>query len=256
MRMLERHHQILEALAVNGRVRIAELAREWGVSEETLRKDLIHLEEQGNLRRVRGGAERARYTGLTLPLPERARFNRGEKEKIAREACSLVKTRETVFLDASSTVLTMAEFLPDIELTVLTNASHVVAALGERPKFDVICTGGSYEARSRSFVGVVAEESMSRYLIHWLFLGVNGLDVQRGASEINPGQARLKERLIPLAERVCVLADSTKLNQRSAFFFGLPRQIDVLVTDQGAPEILVDQFRQAGIRVIRAGDSA
>jgi DeoR/GlpR family transcriptional regulator of sugar metabolism len=102
-------------------------------------------------------------------------------------------------------------------------------------------------------VGVVAEESMSRYLINWLFLGVNGLDIQRGCSEINPGQARLKEKLIPLAEKVCVLADNTKLNTRSAFFFAQVRHIDILITDDRAPELLVDQFRRAGVTVIRAG---
>lgn len=252
MRMLERHQRILETLTNAGHLRIKDLARKWEISEETLRKDLIHLEKQGSLRRVRGGAERARYSGVQLPLPERARFNRREKEVIAQAACTLIQPRDTVFLDASSTVLTMVEHLPEQEMTILTNASHVVAALGERPHLDVICTGGTYEARSRSFVGVEAEESMGRYLINWLFLGVNGLDVARGGSEINPGQARLKEKLIPLSEKVCVLADHTKLNQRSAFFFALPRQIDVLVTDAEAPELLVDKFRQAGIRVIRA----
>lgn len=252
MRMLERHREILEYLTVHGRLRITDVAGEWGVSEETLRKDLIHLEAQGNLRRIRGGAERARYKGLSLPLPERSRFNPGEKERIAREAAKLIKPRDTIFLDASSTVLTFAEFLPDIELTVLTNASHVVAALGDRHKLDVICTGGTYEARSRSFVGVVAEESLQRFLIHWIFLGVNGFDASRGASEINPGQARLKEKLIPLCENVCVLADGSKLNQRSAFFFAQPKDIDMLITDASAPEILVDKIRLQGIRVIRA----
>jgi DeoR/GlpR family transcriptional regulator of sugar metabolism len=250
--MIERHQRILEALTVEGQFRIKEAAPAWGVSEETLRKDLILLEEQGDLKRVRGGARRRQQMALQLPLPERSTFNRVEKEAIAREACRLIEPRQTVFLDASSTVLTMAAHFPEIEATVLTNASHVVAGLGDRPKLDVICTGGSYEARSRSFVGVVAEESMSRYLINWLFLGVNGLDVQRGCSEINPGQARLKEKLIPLAEKVCVLADNTKLNTRSAFFFAHVRHIDILITDDRAPELLVDQFRRAGVTVIRA----
>jgi DeoR/GlpR family transcriptional regulator of sugar metabolism len=250
--MLERHQRIMEALTTRGQFEIKEMAALWEVSQETLRKDLIHLEEQGSLRRVRGGARRLRPSGMHLPLPERALFNRAEKARIAREACRLIEPRQTVFMDASSTVLTMTGYFPEQEVTLLTNASHVVAALGERPMLDVICTGGAYEARSRSFVGAVAEESLSRYFIHWLFLGVNGLDAQRGASEINPGQARLKEKLIPLAEKVCVLADHTKLNQRSAFFFARPRQIDVLVTDEQAPGLLVDQFRQAGITVIRA----
>ena len=124
-----------------------------------------------------------------MPLPERESFHRAEKGMIAQAAAELIANRDTVFLDASSTVMTLAEFFPDVEATVITNAHHVVVSLGHRETVDVICTGGDYEKRSRSYVGTLAEEAARRFYMQWLFMGVDGLDALRGASEVNRGQA-------------------------------------------------------------------
>lgn len=245
----ERKEYILGQLVREGAVRVEALARGTGVSGETIRKDLIELEAAGKLRRTRGGATRAAVSRLDLPLPEREFLNRAEKALIAREACSLIKPRETVFLDASSTVLTMTEFFPECEVTVLTNANHVVVSLGEREGIDIICTGGDYEKRSRSYVGGLAEQAVRRYYLNWLFIGVDGLDAARGASEVNPGQARLKEQILSMAEQVVVLADASKLERKSPFFFARSEEIDLLLTNDGADAAVLDRYRERGIAV-------
>lgn len=247
---IERREMILRRIRQAGLVKLAEIATACGVSEETIRKDLIRLEAEGLVKRTRGGARRVQQTRLDLPLPEREPLNREEKHAIAEAACRLIQPRDTVFLDASSTVLEMTGWIPEGELTVVTNANHVIVSLGDRPGVDLICTGGEYERRSRSYVGIVAEESIQRYYLQWMFVGVDGLDPLRGASEVNPGQARLKERLVPLADKVCVLADHTKLNRKSPFFFARTKQIHYLITDAGAPEALVENYRRSGIDVI------
>lgn len=254
MLSVERQEFILGQLARHGVVRVESLAEQTEVSGETIRKDLIELEQAGRLRRTRGGATRQSVNRLDLPLPEREPLNRGEKALIAREACGLLQPRETVFLDASSTVLTMTDYFPSMEVTVLTNASHVIVSLGERDGVDLICTGGDYERRSRSYVGIVAEEAVRRYYLNWLFIGVNGLDSERGASEVNPGQARLKEQILRMAEQVVVLADSSKLECKSPFFFARPEQIDLLITDAGADAAVLDRYRERGITVRVAGE--
>ena len=244
-----RHDHILHQVALHGTVRSEDLARECGVTGETIRKDLIQLEVDGRIRRTRGGAARLSLNRLDLPLPEREPLNRPEKAAIARHACSLLRARDTIFLDASSTVLTMTEFFPEQEATVITNANHVVVSLGNREQVDLICTGGDYEKRSRSYVGILAEEAVRRYYLQWLFIGVDGLDSVRGASEVNPGQARLKEQILPMAEKVCVLADHSKLERKSPFFFARPEQLDLLITDAGASEKTMASFRKRGIEV-------
>ncbi|MFP4541763.1 MAG: DeoR/GlpR family DNA-binding transcription regulator [Opitutales bacterium] len=252
MLQAERHRWIVNQLALHEVLRAEELASDCGVTLETIRKDLIVLEEKGRLKRTRGGAQRLPSHRFDLPLPERESLNRPAKAAIARTAARLIRPRDTVFLDASSTVLTMTEFFPTHEVTVMTNASHVVVALGGQEKVDLICTGGDYERRSRSYVGLLAEEAVQRYYLQWFFIGVDAFDGQRGASEVNPGQARLKERILPLAERVCVLADHTKLERKSAFFFARPRQVHLLITDAAADPAILARYREGGIEVLVA----
>jgi DeoR/GlpR family transcriptional regulator of sugar metabolism len=246
----ERHQSILKKLTTVDAVSTVMLAKEFGQSAETLRTDLIFLDKAGKLERVRGGARSLNRHRYGLPLPERTSLNQLEKSLIAKRACSLIHHRDTVFLDASSTVLTMTDYFPNIEATVLTNANHVVVAFGEQQNIDVICTGGEYEQRSRSYVGIIAEEATQRYHLQWLFIGVDGIDETRGLSEINPGQAHLKERIIPVADKVCVLADHTKLNRKSAFFFARPSQIDFLITDSQADPDFLQRMEKKGVTVI------
>ena len=185
-------------------------------------------------------------------MSERMRVNREEKAAIARAAVARVRPDETIFLDASSTALTMAEHLPDIRLTVLTNAENVVLALAGREKLDIICTGGLYETRSRSYIGLLAEESLRRYHVHRMFFSGNAFDLVRGVSEANSRQAVFKERVLALSGEVCLLADHTKLGRRSSFFFAAPREVGVLVTDRKADAAFLKNARAAGIEVVVA----
>ncbi len=245
----ERRNQILSYLGAKGAVRTQELTRILQVSEETVRQDFVHLERLGELRRIHGGAVPVGATRYMLPLPEREALHREEKMAIAKIACGLVRERETVFLDASSTVLSMTAFFPDRESTVITNANHVIVSLSSRNKVSLICTGGDYELRSRSYTGILAEEALQRFLIQKMFLGVDGIDAERGASEVNGGQARLKERLIPIAQEVIVLADHTKLGRCSSFFFSSLDRIDRLITTRPEDPRILDEFRKNGVSV-------
>lgn len=246
----QRQDAILRRIEVDGVVRTLELSRVFSVSDETIRKDLEALAAAKRVIRIHGGATRASDARHDLPLPERQSVNRREKAAIAREACRLIQPRDTVFLDASSTVLMMTEFLQPQPVTVLTNAHHVVVALGGRLDCDLICTGGNYEERSRSYVGPIAEEALRRFVIRWMFVGVDGLHTHLGASEVNPGQAILKERLIPRAEHVCVVCDNTKLEKTSPFLFARIDQLDVLVTDEQAPTEVLHRLEDQGVKVI------
>lgn len=252
MLAVQRHGEILRLLEKAGSVRTAELARRLKVSDETIRNDFEALEAEGVLVRVHGGARRPEAPRRELPLSERLAIQREEKSAIAREAARRIQPNETIFLDASSSVLTMAEYLPDVPLTILTNAENVVFALADRPRFDLICTGGFWDRRSRSYVGLVAEESLRRYHIHRMFFSGNAFDLQRGVSELNSHQAIFKERVLPLSEEICLLADHTKLGRRSAFFFAPTRSIHLLVTDAAADPAFLRAASKAGLQVVVA----
>lgn len=250
----ERYQHILTRLNELGSVRTIELAAALGVTHETIRNDLLALELRGELVRIHGGATRPSRARGDVPLTERQLTHREAKMAIAREAVKRIQPNETIFLDASSTALTITEFLPDFPLTLLTNALNVFTALEGRQNIDLICTGGLYDSRSRSFIGLLAETTLHRYNIHRMFFSGSGLDLQRGVSETNSRQALFKERVIALSEDVIFLADHTKLGHNAAFFFAKTADLTTLITDHQADEVLTKQLIDQGINVVVAAD--
>jgi DeoR family L-fucose operon activator len=251
MLAIDRQRRILELLHGAGSLRTIETATELGVTDETVRKDFEMLEKRGELIRTHGGASRPERIREDLPFTERQAIRREEKQAIARLAASRIQPNETIFLDASSTVLTLTEFLPDLPLTILTNALNVFNALSDRPNLDLICTGGLYDPKSRSFIGLTAEKSLQRYNIHRMFFSGNGLHLERGVSESNARQAAFKERVVANAEDVVFLADHSKLGRKASFFFAQTTDINCLITDKAADPEFVEQLQARGVEVLQ-----
>lgn len=251
MLALDRQRKILELLTEAGSLRTIETAAELGVTDETVRKDFEQLEKRGALVRTHGGASRPERIREDLPFNERQAVRREEKRAIARLAASRIQANETIFLDASSTVLTLTEFLPDLPLTILTNALNVFTALSDRPNLDLICTGGLFDPISRSFIGLTAEKSLQRYNIHRMFFSGNGFHLGRGVSEISAHQAAFKERVAESAEDVIFLADHSKLGKKAAFFFADTATLSCLVTDKASDPDFLHQVREMGVEVLQ-----
>ncbi|TAG06998.1 MAG: DeoR/GlpR transcriptional regulator [Verrucomicrobia bacterium] len=250
MLAIERQRQILNLLQPSGALRTTDVASLLGVTDETVRKDFEILEKRGQLVRTHGGVSHVERSREELPFTERQAIRREEKQAIARVAASRIQAHETLFLDASSTVLTLTEYLPDLPLTILTNALQIFTALAGRPKIELICTGGLFEARSHSFIGLTAEKSLQRYHIDRMFFSGNGIDLQRGISERNSRQAAFKERVVAIAEDVVFLADHSKFGQKAAFYFANLDEISCVVTDAAADPDFVYQLENRGIEVM------
>ena len=250
MLAIDRQRRILDLLHGTGSLRTIDTAALLGVTDETVRKDFEVLEKRGGLIRIHGGASRPENIREDLSFNQRQAVRREQKQAIARLAAGRIQANETIFMDASSTVLTLAEFLPELPLTILTNALNVITALSERPHLDLICTGGVLDPKSRSFVGLTAEKSLQRYNIHRMFLSGSGLHLERGVSESNSRQASFKERVIAGAEDVVFLADSSKLGQKAAFFFAGVGELSCLVTDQAADPEFVEALAGRGVEVL------
>jgi DeoR/GlpR family transcriptional regulator of sugar metabolism len=250
MLAIDRQRRILDLLNGTGSLRTTDTATILGVTDETVRKDFEVLEKRGGLIRIHGGASRPERIKEEQPFNERQAVRREEKLAIARLAAGRIRANETIFLDASSTVLTLTEFLPEVPLTVLTNALNVITALAERPNLELICTGGTFDARSRSFIGLIAEKSLQRYNIHRMFFSGNGLHLERGVSERNARQAAFKERVIACAEDAVLLADHSKLGQKSAFFFAAVADVSCLITDAAADSEFTTALQARGVEVL------
>ncbi|MFC7335648.1 DeoR/GlpR family DNA-binding transcription regulator [Haloferula chungangensis] len=247
----ERQSIILEHLAAQGSVRTIELASALEVTDETIRKDFEALEIRGKLQRIHGGAIKPDPSRVELTLTERQMVNRESKRAIARAAAERIQPNETIFIDASSTALTLIEFLPDFPITILTNAHNVVTALAGR-EGDIFCTGGLYEQRSRSYIGLSAAAALQKHNIHRMFFSGSAFDLDRGVSETNSRQASFKERVIAYSEEVCLLADSSKLGQRASFFFAQPMEISTLITNDDADGSFLQSAASLNIQVVQA----
>ncbi|MBT8043683.1 MAG: DeoR/GlpR family DNA-binding transcription regulator [Verrucomicrobiae bacterium] len=235
-----------------GSVRTKEIAKSLEVTDETIRKDFEFLEQQGLLVRSHGGAIPPKRVIRELSLNERQNINREAKNAIAKAAAKRIQPNETVFIDASSTALTITQYLPEFPITVITNSHDVISALAGSENMDLISTGGLFESRSRSLIGLAAEKTLLRYNIHRMFFSGNGLDLKRGVSESNSRQAAFKEHVIAAAEDVCFLADESKIGARSAFFFAECSDLTSLVTTKGANPAILESIRNMGIEIIMA----
>lgn len=244
---------MLDQLSERGRVELAELVSGLGVSQVTVRRDLATLEQQGLLRRVRGGAILPHGKGHEPPFPRRQTTRRLEKEQIAAAALDFVKDGETITLDVGTTTLALATLLSErANLTVLTPSLYAATVLAEHPSVRVVLSGGVLRSDERSLVGELAWRTFGEFNVDRLFLGVGGVHPLRGITEYNLDDAAVKHAMLAGAREVTVLADATKLGRVALARVARIGAIDRLVTDRTADEHLIAQLRRQGVAVVVA----
>ncbi|HWD75141.1 MAG TPA: DeoR/GlpR family DNA-binding transcription regulator [Solirubrobacteraceae bacterium] len=246
----ERRHRILEHLQVQGRVLASDLVAEFGVSPDTVRRDLRDLDEAGMLRRVHGGALPRR--GDTDPLPLRARRAPEAKASIARRAAQIVRDGEVVMLDGGTTTLEVARALPErLTATVVTNSLPIALALADHRSVEVVVVGGSLRARAGVTVGAAAVAALAAVRADVLFLGVCGLHPEIGVSVEDAEEREGKRAMIAGAAAVVGLADHDKLGTALPFVVAPLTELTTLVTDATDDEVLAP-YRALGVEVLQA----
>jgi len=230
----ERHLEILARIARRGSVRVVELAGSLDVAEETIRRDLEKLDRDGRLLRTHGGALRLANGTEELPFTVRTVTRQKQKRAIAALAVKQIVPGDVIALDASSTVNELAQLIPDMPLTVVTNSLTAIASLQGRPQIRVVGTGGILDAPSRSFVGTLAEKALEQFNMNRLFFSSKGVDLARGLSVVDDNHAGIKRRMIELSTQVCLLVDSSKFGVSSVEFFAGLDEVDILFTDGAA----------------------
>ncbi|WP_168119402.1 DeoR/GlpR family DNA-binding transcription regulator [Paenibacillus sp. HB172176] len=247
MLVAERYDKIVELVGERGSIRVTELSELCQVTEETIRRDLARLEQAGRLRRSHGGAVSVKDQQPETPYSEREIANAEEKRRIAEEAVKLIRPKERILLDASSTAWYMAQTMPDIPLTVLTNSIKVALELASKERVEVISTGGILAARSLSYVGPLAERSLDAYHVDKAFLSCKGVHLERGMSESNELQARIKHRMVGMADKVVLLADSSKFGVQAFTHVADLNAIHHMITDNGLSPQLARELREREI---------
>lgn len=246
-----RRQRLLTELNERRSVGLTELAECLGVSEVTARRDLAALEKQGLLRRVRGGAVLPQSG--EPPFPFRRTSQSEEKADIAAAALAYVRDGDTIAVDVGTTTLAFASLLSERDdLTVLTPSLHVVAVLAEHDTIRLIVPGGVVRSNERSLVGDLTIRTVGEFNVRQLFLGVGGVDPQRGLTEYQPDDAAVKRAMLASAREITVLADATKLRRVALANVAGLDAIDRLITDASASQETLSAVEQLGVEVVIA----
>jgi DeoR family transcriptional regulator, aga operon transcriptional repressor len=248
---------ILTALQKTGSVSVEELSAELQVSLVTVRRDLDTLESQGLLRRTHGGAvsiEPLFYEPFRNDRSFQAQLEKfaDEKRKIGRAAAGLIAKGDIISLTPGTTTTEVVRGLPlNHEITVITSTVNVAMELSKRKDLKVYVTGGRLHGDWFSLVGPTAAQSLSRVMIHVLFIGADGVDAEAGVSCYDPEEAHLNATMVKHAQKKIVVVDRSKFGIVAGWRICSKDEIDVLVTDSGATDEMVAPFQQADIEVIR-----
>lgn len=246
----ERRSQIIELIRENRIVKNTELMERFGISIETVRRDLQYLEEQGILERVYGGAVKKTFLNTEPDYANREQENFPEKKAIAAEAQKLILPKDTVFFDLGTTVMLVARMLEkDKPITAFTNALRTALVLSETDGCEVVLPGGKLRAKELSVAGPLSEENMRQFNVDKAFIGVAGI-TENGISDFNIEEASLRRQVIRNARQVIALADHSKFGIRAVSNICSLSDIDVLVTDDKAPANLLAHIEKCGVRVI------
>lgn len=229
----ERHQMILGLLTEKDVIRIHEIVEVTGASESTIRRDLSELEELHLLKRIHGGAASIQNKIEEPTVIEKAVKNEQEKVAIAKYAASLVKERDSIFIDAGTTTYHMLPYLPQ-NIVVVTNGVDTALQLSKR-QIKTILLGGELKAGTLSVVGREAVRNISQYRFDKCFLGINGIDLVHGITTPDPEEAYVKQLAMQFSDATFVLCDSNKFSRVTFAKVGDLQEVTV-ITDDGLDE--------------------
>lgn len=235
----ERHEQILRRLAITRQVLVKDLAREFEVTEDCIRKDLTALEKQGQLRRIHGGAVSVRSNFHIMKARDRVIENVEEKTAMARKALSLLEPGSLVFLGISSTTLQLARLMirENIDVTVVTNMTQILDLFAADENRQVLFIGGQLNKGRDGFVGGLAQRQIREFNFAVSFMGAVGVNLDKDAvMTYNVEDGLTKKAVMESSRRTVLFAESSKFNQDGAFIFAHVSDFDVLITGDSSTQ--------------------
>lgn len=226
----ERHQYILNRIQQNYRIYVTSLSTELGVSDDTLRRDLAELDEQGLLTKVHGGA--IAKSGIPIEFTDRLNTGIAGKQQMAAKVIPLFHPGDIILMDGGTSNLEVARQIPlDMELTIYTNSFPIINVLMHHPKLELIFLGGKVFPSSQVTIGVSVFQALQTIRPNWLVLGISDVHPQQGLTAPDREEAMMKRLMIERAQKRIILADSYKLNTAEAYSVASLGDIDYLVTE-------------------------
>lgn len=252
----ERTKTIMHELLRLGSISVEILTTQLGVSVATIRRDLTTLEQQGLLRRTHGGAI-ALEPLLYEPFRDDSSFQEQierfaeEKRRIGLAAAALIEDGETIGLTAGTTATQVARSIRNSGITLVTNTVNVAMELSQRKDINVFVTGGVLHGGWFSLVGPAAMEAMSQIYLDKLFIGVNGIEVDRGLTASHADEAAINRVMVRQAKVKIVVVDHSKFGIAATHRFGGVEDVNMIVTDTDVSDAVIEPFRRKHVEVRR-----
>lgn len=251
MLAIERKKLILEQLQRDKKVIVADLAKVFDVTEETIRRDLEKLEREGFAQKIYGGAVLKESFNVDLPYAVRKRSNVTDKQYIAGLIADMIQDGDSIMLDASSTALFVAQNIKSKKnITIITNSVEIVCEIADRNSWKVISTGGTLKEGALALVGSQAIKTINNYHVDIAVFSCKGISSDCGLTDSNENDAEIKKAIISSAHRKILAVDHSKFDIVSFVDIAALKDIDLVVTDRKPDENWVDVFEKERIEII------
>lgn len=247
----ERYAQIYDMLSKNGAVTTSNLVKNFGVSIETIRRDLLAMEKQGMLTRVHGGAVIKNDMKPRLKLNERNREYADRKTELAKKAMEFVCEGDIIGIDAGSTAISFAEVLREHfkNLTVITYSLDVFEILQNCKDFNVILCGGKYMVEERTFYGELSLNMLRSLHVHKGFIFTTALSLRHGIFDHIEEIHQMHKTLMDISDEIFVLADSSKFEKTGLLKLSDMKNEYIYITDEKLDSELIELYKTNDITI-------
>ena len=245
----EREQEILERLFEDNFVSVAELSRQLGVSEVTIRKTLDKLSKQGFIVRSYGGATPAFHPNIGA----RQREKMTEKMAIAKKAAAMINEGDTIMINSTTTGILIAKYLiGKRDINVVTNSTLILPMARMNPMLHLALVGGEFRQTTEAMVGPMALEMLNHYHARIAFIGTAGFSLENGITAYQDDESAVVKKLAQRSEEVVLVADSSKYKKVRFIRFLEISDVDMIITDAGLPDEAREEFAEHGIEVVIA----
>ncbi|MBB6500186.1 DeoR/GlpR family DNA-binding transcription regulator [Pedobacter cryoconitis] len=244
----ERLQLIIEHIRRERKVLLGDLSTLLEVSEDTVRRDIKELSDQGLLKAVRGGA--ISHSPIPLHFREREHYDVSHKEIIALKAVKFLKNGQVVLFDSGTSVLAIATHLPrDLQITVITNSFPVASVLEDHPLIEVIFLGGRLNKSSFSTSGFEVIQVIREFRPDVCFLGICSIDLTSGVTGISYEDSQVKKAMVETSKQIIALATLEKLNTTEPYYITSISDIDIIITDTDPDHETLQNYKGIGIKL-------
>lgn len=249
----ERYKKIMELLRENTIVRTPQLAELFGVSGETIRRDLDYLEAEGLLKKIYGGAVLETIDSSEPRFADReSQFHSGKLE-VAKLACGFVSEGQSIALDVSTTNLEIARELKKRfqRLTILTNSIAIAAELADAPGYDVILTGGRVNGAQMAVTGEMCISNLRQYNIDLYFMSTNGISLRAGITDFGFGEVEAKRVMAQISQRRILVSISNRFDVVSLLKVAELSDVELIITDSMLKKETEHQYSAYGVKIVK-----